>query len=62
MQERFEVDIKELPEQIDTTTYSKTTLLWSGFMDWLLALLFFGLDIDMTEDLTRFISWFAVPS
>lgn len=23
VQERFEVDIKELPEQIDTTTYSK---------------------------------------
>ena len=23
VQERFEVDIKELPEQIDTSTYSK---------------------------------------
>ena len=25
VQERFEVDIKELPEQIDTSTYSKLT-------------------------------------
>lgn len=26
VQSRFEVDIKELPEQIDTSTYSKTSI------------------------------------
>ena len=28
VQERFEVDIKELPEQIDTSTYSMSLLYW----------------------------------
>lgn len=28
VQERFEVDIKELPEQIDTSTYSKLVCLF----------------------------------
>jgi hypothetical protein len=43
VQERFEVDIKELPEQIDTTTYSENLVslpaifydfsLWSVSID-----------------------------
>lgn len=32
VQERFEVDIKELPEQIDTATYSMFSLLGSKFI------------------------------
>jgi len=29
VQSRFEVDIKELPEQIDTSTYSKIVFLFN---------------------------------
>ena len=34
VQERFEVDIKELPEQIDTSTYSKLNNLFTVSSFW----------------------------
>ena len=34
VQERFEVDIKELPEQIDTSTYSKLNNLFTVLSFW----------------------------
>jgi hypothetical protein len=38
VQERFEVDIKELPEQIDTTTYSTLPTLDHDSTSWLASL------------------------
>lgn len=33
VQARFEVDIKELPEQIDTSTYSKFSVLFPELIE-----------------------------